>query len=607
MRLAYSIACARSHLFLGCGLAAAFVSFGTHHITAAEPPPLPASLMGHLEAGEFGPAQKLAGSLPDEQRDEAFAAIAKAQGAAGNRLAAANVLPQIKAAPLRQQTADQLSKAAQSSLAGALATGKANAANAPQTSGPDSAGGQPVADFDSLIELITSTISPNSWDEVGGPGSISGFEGGVKIDTTGMLAPKTLSTTQGLEELRKQHQSTAASTRKTSSTSPRHSSAVRKVSLNRLELALQQQYAQGKTPTAEMQNLAGLHRVQYVFLYPETGDVVLAGPADDWLADDLGRSVSVTAGNPTLQLDDLVVALRSAALGNGKFGCSITPSAKGLAEAQEVANRWAQSPLRPGQRNKWLGELRSAVGPQSIEVYGIDPQSHASRVIVEADYHMKRVGMGLEKGVLGVESYLDLLAADPSNLPEQMSVLRWWFTLSPEHLTANADFSAFELRGASVRVESENEKLTADGERVHTGKSNPANQQFASNFTKHYEKLAAKYPVYAELRNVFDLTLVAAIVSEHRLDDRANWQMSHFAAKGHPLVHGELPKTVDTIMNYRETSTKQLLAGVSGGVTVNAHPSVAAMQLEKDTYQRLPAPYAGSKPKAQAATQWWWD
>ena len=33
-----------------------------------------------------------------------------------------------------------------------------------------------VEDYDSLIELITTTIEPQSWDEVGGPGSISGFE-----------------------------------------------------------------------------------------------------------------------------------------------------------------------------------------------------------------------------------------------------------------------------------------------------------------------------------------------------------------------------------------------------------------------------------------------
>ncbi|MEQ8788577.1 MAG: hypothetical protein RIC55_19865 [Pirellulaceae bacterium] len=47
--------------------------------------------------------------------------------------------------------------------------------------GPGGLGGGARADFDSLIELITTTISPDSWDEVGGPGSISGFETNLSL------------------------------------------------------------------------------------------------------------------------------------------------------------------------------------------------------------------------------------------------------------------------------------------------------------------------------------------------------------------------------------------------------------------------------------------
>ena len=45
----------------------------------------------------------------------------------------------------------------------------------PNYSGPGGMGGGPQADFDSLIELITSTVAPTTWDEVGGPGSIAPF------------------------------------------------------------------------------------------------------------------------------------------------------------------------------------------------------------------------------------------------------------------------------------------------------------------------------------------------------------------------------------------------------------------------------------------------
>ena len=37
-----------------------------------------------------------------------------------------------------------------------------------------------------------------------------------------------------------------------------------------------------------------------------------------------------------------------------------------------------------------------ALGRQDITMYGIDPRTHAGRVLVEADYRMKLVGIGLE-------------------------------------------------------------------------------------------------------------------------------------------------------------------------------------------------------------------
>lgn len=40
---------------------------------------------------------------------------------------------------------------------------------------PGAAGGAALADFDTLIELITSTVEPDSWDTLGGPGAIESF------------------------------------------------------------------------------------------------------------------------------------------------------------------------------------------------------------------------------------------------------------------------------------------------------------------------------------------------------------------------------------------------------------------------------------------------
>jgi general secretion pathway protein D len=47
--------------------------------------------------------------------------------------------------------------------------------------GPGGLGRGAQPDFDSLTELITSTIAPQSWQEVGGPGAITGYENNLSL------------------------------------------------------------------------------------------------------------------------------------------------------------------------------------------------------------------------------------------------------------------------------------------------------------------------------------------------------------------------------------------------------------------------------------------
>jgi general secretion pathway protein D len=60
-------------------------------------------------------------------------------------------------------------------------SGGAGAMQPPTGSGPGGLGGATQADFESLIDLITSTIKPTSWDTVGGPGSIAQFETNLSL------------------------------------------------------------------------------------------------------------------------------------------------------------------------------------------------------------------------------------------------------------------------------------------------------------------------------------------------------------------------------------------------------------------------------------------
>ncbi len=326
-------------------------------------------------------------------------------------------------------------------------------------------GGAAEPDFDSLIDLIKSTVKPTSWDDVGGAGSISPFPTGVWVDPRGVLHPA--SPQPANEELAALR---SANRPRAGQEDVRRASPMRMVSLPRLEKCVQLRLAAGQPPTEAMQMLAGLYRIRCVFIYPDSGDIVLAGPAGDWTPGPEGTILSAQTAQPVLRLDDLVVVFRSMMRSpDAKFGCWIMPREENLARLQKFLERSQKRPINAEFRGAWLDRLREEVGKQDIEVYGLDPRTRAARVIVAADYRMKLVGMGLEEGVPGVQSYLKSIKLAPGQPPPPMTVLRWWFTLNYDPPVCSRDRLAFALRGQGVKVESENEHLTAQGKQVHTG------------------------------------------------------------------------------------------------------------------------------------------
>jgi hypothetical protein len=310
-----------------------------------------------------------------------------------------------------------------------------------------------------------------------------------------------------------------------------------------------------------------------------------------------------------LQLDDLVVVFRSMlAAEGGRFGCSITPTQDGLARTKGFIEESTKHPLKPGQRGAWLNQLRDRLGLQDIDIYGIDPRTRAAQVLVEADYRMKLVGLGLEEGVPGVKSYLASIAVRPGEPAPPMDVLRWWFTLNYDTVLASPERDVFEIRGQGVQVLSENELLTMTGQRIHTGDASPANEQFTESFTEHFDELAAKYPVYADMRNIFDLALVGALLKAEHLLERIDWRLPLIGNSERYAVRlGPAPKQVPTVIAHRVVNRTQILVGISGGVAVNPAVYVASDKIATDSYGKLAAERGRAAAKELPLEAWWWD
>jgi len=469
-------------------------------------------------------------------------------------------------------------------------------------------GGVTAADFNMLIQLIQGTLSSDTWEaNGGGNGTIAPYPSGVYVDAEGVL-----------NRIPKARQSIAATIDFEDEMLARvpvyQTSKMRKVSLTRLERAAQLLASQGKAPTESMLYLAGLTDVRYVMIDPDSGEVIIAGPAGGWKQNAKGKVVSKVDDQPVLLLDDFVVCLRNAFGESGKFGCAIVPRKENLAATKKYVS------TTKGSGRKWETGLRETLGQQDIDVFGIPDSSHAARVIVEADYHMKLMGMGIEPSIPSVPSYLQRVELDVNGNPPPMDVVRWWFALNYDRLLANESQTLFEFTGPGVKVLAETEFINNAGDRIHTGKAVGPTKTFARDFTKHFSSLADVYPVYNELKNVFDLAIVANMIREYQLAKNADWDMSYFVSEdGSPRLSFQIssydPATsVESVMNRHVIkdrrggeTTIHTLIGVSGGVSfdanafVNRENVVVERDIEftgqlKEATQNLPAP-----------ERWWWD
>jgi hypothetical protein len=527
----------------------------------------------HLSAGELGLARNLAATAPEHIRGELLQNVAAAHSAAGEF--------DIARAITSKLPADN-----QGEMGAAIAESEA-------------LGGGVVIDFQAIIDLIQAQTS-GEWVELDGiGGEIDPFQAGVRVDPLGRLSMARTDETGRVADVANQARA-AAINEDMAQPSP-----LRMVSLTRLEREVADRLARGEEVVESMQQLAGLSEVQYVFFYPESQEVVIAGPAEGWSYNEQGQPIGTSSGRPTLQLDDLVTLLRVfSPEGNRIFGCSIDPRAEGLERLQQVvADSQQRGPLRPGQYGRWAASLGEALGAQDVTIQGIPRDSRIARVIVEADYRMKLIGLERVQGGPGIPSYFDLLADQPQ-AQGGIEGMRWWLTLSYDAVVHSPERDAFELGGSAVLCQSENEFLTAEGERVQTGQSEPVNREFAANFTEHYNELAEREPVFADLQGIFNLALVAAVIDR---EQAGQWLGETFKTTGaYSPARYWTPREADTVVNHRVYNGRDIVVQVAGGVEANVLAALDEAQVEKADPNLDNVADRATAPTLPAG-RWWWD
>ncbi len=339
-------------------------------------------------------------------------------------------------------------------------------------------------------------------------------------------------------------------------------SKLRVVSLAKLEAAIQEHITENKPLPDDIQYMAGLQRIEFVFVDTEQHDILLAGPGEGWKIAEDGTVVGVKSSLPVMHLDDLVLAIRSAETARRTaITCSIDPTPEGVGRVQALLVNLREI----GNKETTKTAIEQALGPQMVTVTGVPGSSRLARVLVAADYRMKRLGMKFDTSpVAGLPSYLDLANAGPAGLANAFP--RWWLVPKYEAVLRDPEGLAWKLNG-SVKCMAAEDFMNSTGQK-QTAKASPAAQTWADNMTKKYDDLAIKEPIFAELKCVMDVAIVGALLAKEHLLEKAGLKLTVLTdAKAFKTDEFPAPKTIDTQASMVKKGTNWLISA-SGGVEI---------------------------------------
>lgn len=370
---------------------------------------------------------------------------------------------------------------------------------------------------------------------------------------------------------------------------------LRKISLRQLEAAIGEHRKTGTPLPDEIRYLAGLQRIRYVFVVPEQQDIVIAGPAEGWRINAQGDVVGAKSGQPVLLLDDLLVALRTVDNARqGGLGCSIDPTPNGLQRVRDLVSQLQNI----GNPDETTSALEETLGPQTITVFGVPNSSHFARVLVAADYKMKRLAMGFDPTpIKAMPSFLSMIKAGPKGLNNMMP--RWWLAPNYQGVAASPDGMAYELKGAGVKCVAEEDFLKADGTKERNAKANPVAAKWADNMTNHFDELAVKESIFGQLRNCIDVAVLAALMTKEHVTEKAGHSFPTFLSAELPVEQYNAPHQVDSIASIMRKGSNYVIT-VSGGVQIDSWGPV----MKTEPSDKLTAARAAAAP---AAGSWWWN
>jgi len=264
----------------------------------------------------------------------------------------------------------------------------------------------------------------------------------------------------------------------------------------------------------ELRHPGGITRIIGYHVDPARQDILIVGTLDP------------TA--PPIALDDLIVGLRAVYRDHETPFCSLDPDPDDFS------------------------------APQHVRLGGVPDDSSFARIMIEADYAMKKLMFGiLEPGTADFESLAKILRR-PGTV-HNFTSRAWFYPVQPARgdIQISTDRTTV-LFLSNVEVLSEEMVHCREG-LVGTGGSVSTVETAAESFTQCYPAIAAKYPVFGQLKGLFDVAFLGTLWTKTDVKCEA---LDRLVAL--PYRHQTLPKSYPAVTV--QLPGPEAVTTLSGGV-----------------------------------------
>ncbi|WP_436715368.1 DUF1598 domain-containing protein [Roseiconus lacunae] len=412
--------------------------------------------------------------------------------------------------------------------------------------------------------------------------------GGVSIDPAGIVRTATVQENQELVNLLRAEV--------TAPQGDLNSAADRRlVSLGGLQKAIEKARQSGGRLPAEVRYMAGLTGIEYLYVDEKNNDIVIAGPAEPWTVSETGSIVGTKTGASILQLEDLVIALRNVENAReASISCSIESTPEGRKRFMALQRRMR---LRPGQNPAvFESAMKEAIGPQVIKFTGVPTTSRYACTMVAADYQMKRLAMALvDSPVRELPSYLQM-ARNGSHTSNRNP--RWWMACDYESLTRNEQGTVWKLTGQGIKTMTEQDVIAADGSTTSEASDKLA-QKWADEMTEHFTELATEMPIFGDLQNLMDLTVISTLIVQEQLERNAGLDLAVLRDQESLAPQAfDAPRKIAPECSFIKGRNGWIVTA-SGGVSVDAFQVVHDQKVDAELESNLVA--------TTDSDAWWWN